>query len=176
MTYREFLDSDLGRWLDERLPPFTTSPPSGGGGPDGRITNGEQADVVHDLLAHLAGQMIAMNQEKQAEVKGFLTWLERHVGAKVDDLSNKTKVKAYHEHGFEALLDVLRQNCRKLQVNPDTRAVQEAVERELNESLAKLTPLKAKIAAADRLIDLIVYRLYGLTEEEVAVVEGIAAP
>ena len=30
----------------------------------------------------------------------------------------------------------------------------------------------ARIAATDRLIDLIVYRLYGLTEEEVAVVEG----
>jgi hypothetical protein len=32
--------------------------------------------------------------------------------------------------------------------------------------------LLARIAATDRLIDLIVYRLYGLTEEEVAVVEG----
>jgi hypothetical protein len=32
--------------------------------------------------------------------------------------------------------------------------------------------LVQRIAAADRLIDLIVYRLYGLTAEEVAVVEG----
>jgi hypothetical protein len=32
--------------------------------------------------------------------------------------------------------------------------------------------LVARIAATDRLIDLIVYRLYGLTEEEVAIVEG----
>jgi hypothetical protein len=30
----------------------------------------------------------------------------------------------------------------------------------------------ARITATDRLIDLIVYRLYGLTEEEVAVGEG----
>jgi hypothetical protein len=29
-----------------------------------------------------------------------------------------------------------------------------------------------RIAATDRLIDQIVYRLYGLTEEEIAVVEG----
>jgi hypothetical protein len=90
----------------------------------------------------------------------------------VDDLSNKTKVKAYHEGDFEALLAVLRQNRRKLTVNPDIRAVQEAVEREFSDSVGKMTPLKAKIAATDRLIDLIVYRLYGLTEEEVAVVEG----
>jgi len=175
LSYTNFLRTDLGRWLDQRLPPLAISSPSGGGGPDGRPTNGEQADVVHDLLAHLAGQMIALNRKKQAEVKGFLRWLEREIGVKVDDLRNKTKVKAYFEDGFEALLDVLRQNRRKLKVNPDTRAVQEALEREFNASLAKLTPLQAKIAATDRLIDLIVYRLYGLTEEEVAVVEGNAA-
>jgi hypothetical protein len=34
--------------------------------------------------------------------------------------------------------------------------------------------LLARIAATDRLIDLVVYRLHGLTEEEVAVVEGIS--
>ena len=33
-------------------------------------------------------------------------------------------------------------------------------------------PLKAKIAATDRLIDQIVYRLYGLTDKEIQVVEG----
>ncbi len=38
----------------------------------------------------------------------------------------------------------------------------------------QLQSLLARIAATDRLIDLIVYRLYGLTEEEVAVVEGLA--
>jgi hypothetical protein len=132
----------------------------------------EQADVVHDLLAFLAEQMIEMNKKKQAEVKGFLTWLEREIDAKIDDLSNKTKLRAYHEHDFEALLDVLRQNRRKLSVNPDTRSIQEATEREFNQSMTKLGPLKAKIAATDRLIDLVVYRLYGLTEEEIAIVEG----
>jgi hypothetical protein len=39
----------------------------------------------------------------------------------------------------------------------------------LSEELAQV---QARIAATDRLIDLIVYRLYGLTAEEVAVVEG----
>jgi hypothetical protein len=36
----------------------------------------------------------------------------------------------------------------------------------------KLTPLKTKIAATDLLIDQIVYRLYGLTDKEIEVVEG----
>jgi len=46
------------------------------------------------------------------------------------------------------------------------------IETEFSASMAKLTPLKARIAATDRLIDRIVYRLYGLTEEEIALVEG----
>ena len=35
-----------------------------------------------------------------------------------------------------------------------------------------LAPLLTRIAATDALIDRIVYRLYGLTDEEIAVVEG----
>jgi hypothetical protein len=35
-----------------------------------------------------------------------------------------------------------------------------------------LRPLLADIEATDRIIDRIVYQLYGLTEEEIAVVEG----
>jgi hypothetical protein len=38
-------------------------------------------------------------------------------------------------------------------------------------SLETLRPLLARIRATDRLIGCIVYRLYGLTEEEFAVVE-----
>jgi len=38
--------------------------------------------------------------------------------------------------------------------------------------MAELKPLLARIEATDRLIDQIVYKLYGLTEEEIAVVEG----
>ena len=90
----------------------------------------------------------------------------------MDDLSNKTKIRTYHEHDLDTLLSILRKNRRKLSVNPTTRAVQEPIETEFNTSMAKLTPLKAKLSATDRLIDLIVYKLYGLTEEEIAVVEG----
>lgn len=38
-------------------------------------------------------------------------------------------------------------------------------------SMETLRPLLARIEATDGLIDWIVYRLYGLTEEEIAVVE-----
>jgi hypothetical protein len=66
-------------------------------------------------------------------------------------------------------------NRRKLGVDPAARAFQESVEREYDASLGKLLPLKTQLAATDALIDRIVYRLYGLTEEEIAIVEGRAA-
>jgi len=139
-----------------------------------------QSDVVHDLLASLAETMLALNREKQAEMRGFLAWLERHIGAKVDALTGKTNILGYlgdYQKGesalaFDDLLKRLRQNRRKLTADPDARAFQETLEREYTASLAKLLPLKQRLAAADRLIDLIVYRLYGLTEEEVEIVEG----
>jgi len=36
-----------------------------------------------------------------------------------------------------------------------------------------LEPLKTRIKATDELIDEIVYRLYGLTEEEIKIIKGI---
>jgi hypothetical protein len=50
---------------------------------------------------------------------------------------------------------------------------QESLKEEYEASLAVLLPLKARLAATDRLIDQVVYQLYGLTEDEIAIiVEG----
>ncbi len=67
----------------------------------------ERADVVHDILAFLAGEMIEMNKRKQQEIGGFLTWLGGYIGCVIEDLTNKTRVKDYHEFGFDSLLAVL---------------------------------------------------------------------
>jgi hypothetical protein len=54
----------------------------------------------------------------------------------------------------------------------ERRALGEDLQREYLASVEKLAPLLALIGEVDRLIDSIVYRLYGLTAEEVAIVEG----
>jgi len=133
---------------------------------------GERSDVVHDLLAHLAEEMIRMNKEKQEEIRGFLAWLEEFCGARVDDLSNKTKVSTYYEIEFSELLGVLKKNKQKLGVDPGRRAFTEDLRREYSASMEKLSPLLLRIGVVDRLIDRVVYRLYGLSEAEVAIVEG----
>jgi hypothetical protein len=38
--------------------------------------------------------------------------------------------------------------------------------------MGKLAPLRERIRQTDELIDATVYRLYGLTEEEIGIVEG----
>jgi hypothetical protein len=37
--------------------------------------------------------MLEMNKQKQQEIKGFLGWLEGYIGAKVEDLTPKTKIQ-----------------------------------------------------------------------------------
>ena len=44
--------------------------------------------------------------------------------------------------------------------------------RSFSQITKRVLPLKERLARTDRLIDQVVYRLYGLTEEEIGVVEG----
>lgn len=128
-------------------------------------------DTVHDFLAYLAEQMIEMNKVKNEEIKGFLKWLEREIGAEIDILTNKTAIKEYHDHDFEHLLEVLKKNKNKLTIGPSSRKTQELLENHFTKSVSVLEPLKSKIQETDNLIDRIVYKLYGLTDEEIATVE-----
>ncbi|MGA9100103.1 MAG: hypothetical protein WB392_14355 [Methanotrichaceae archaeon] len=56
--------------------------------------------------------------------------------------------------------------------NSSGRDNQEELRREFDASVGKLQPLMGRIKDTDTLIDEIVYRLYGLTEEEIKIVEG----
>jgi Alw26I/Eco31I/Esp3I family type II restriction m6 adenine DNA methyltransferase len=143
-------------------------PQSADGTPD---TQHEKSDVVHDLLAFLAEEMVRLNKEKQAKIKEFLTWLENEVlKGPVEDQKNKTRIKNFHEGTFEGLLDILKVN--NAVDDPCPALTRTTIEAEFNSAMTVLTQLKAHIAATDSLIDRIVYELYGLSEEEIAIVEG----
>jgi uncharacterized protein (UPF0305 family) len=138
------------------------------------IAEQERSDVVHDLLAFLAERMLEMNKQKQQEIKGFLGWLEGLVGAKVEELTPKTRLQSYYEHDYESFLAVLNKNREKLAVDPARREPAEALCAEFEGSVSKLGPLRDRIRQTDELIDAVVYKLYGLTEEEIGIVEGNA--
>jgi len=100
---------------------------------------------VHDLLAYLAERMLEMNKQKQQEIRGFLGWLEGYVGAKVEDLTPKTKLQSYYEHDYESLLAVLKKNRKKLAIDPARREPAEALRAEFQGSMNKLLPLRERI-------------------------------
>ena len=133
----------------------------------------EQSDVVHDLLAFLAEQMIELNRQKQKEIKGFLKWIEREWEIAIEDLTLKTKLKQYYEHDFNEMIRIAKRNKKLIKPDPESREFQERLEREWKASMEKLRPLKEKIRLTDELIDRIVYKLYGLTDEEIEIVEGL---
>nr|WP_315889719.1 hypothetical protein [Kovacikia minuta] len=140
----------------------------------------EEADVIHDLLAYLAQQMIDLNKQKQAEIKGFLTWLDRFIGAPIDSLTNKSRLQNYigdyqkseQNLTLEDVIELLKKNKKKLKIDPTGRKEQTQLETEYKSSLETLLPIKTQLTMTDRLIDAIVYKLYGLTEAEIAIVEG----
>ncbi len=57
---------------------------------------------------------------------------------------------------------------------PSIELVQDELRRQYEDSLRVVLPLKEQLGRTDRLIDQVVYRLYGLTQEEIEVVEGRA--
>lgn len=142
--------------------------------------NCDRTDIIHDFLAFLAEQMLNLNQQKQKETKDFLSYLEREIGTKIENLTNKTKIRNYlgdyqkqeTYFTFEEFLGILKSNKRKLQIDPSEREIQERLDNEYQNSIDTLIPIKNQLQNTDRLIDRIVYQLYGLTEEEIAVIEG----
>ena len=133
----------------------------------------KRTDTSHDFLAYLAEQMIEMNKGKNEEIKDFLKWLEREINTEVDTLTNKTAIKEYHDKDFKHLLDILKKNKNKISLDLSNRKIQELLEKYFEKSILVLEPLKGKNKVTDNLIDLIVYKLYGLTDEEIKVVERV---
>jgi len=150
----------------------------------------EQADVIHDLLALLAGQMIEMHKEKRGRVEDFWLDLEGVTDAETFDvLRNKGKWEStlskadacrpfvdeesrstrhldeslgWSEDAFKAFVKALAGKVQGLSDLVDVYRAHSPAYR----------ALLARIEATDWLIDQIVYRLYGLTEDEIAIVEG----
>jgi len=134
----------------------------------------EESDVVRDILAFLAEQMLEMNKTKNDEIKSLLNFVESEIGTSIDLLSNKTLIQEYYLNDFTKIVDVLVKNKSKIKAgyNPKSPTNRKNLEAWYLDSCGKLKPLMAKIDATDSLIDKIVYKLYGLTAEEIAIVEG----
>jgi hypothetical protein len=159
----------------------------------------EQSDVIHDLLVYLAEQMIELKRERQEKLDDFLFDLKGTISGNEfrkltrlwtpPDTSKKDDVNAQSKLAeAEKIIGSLAQ--RQLDLHDDIGFLNEEqwiwlLLRRLGKiySLADvvkvfrrrqpaIATLDKRITTTDGLINAIVYRLYGLTAEEVAVVEG----
>lgn len=130
----------------------------------------EQSDVVHDILAFLAEQVIELNKRKHQKIKSFLSWLKDLLGTNIEDLNKKTIIKEFYKHSWEDFYKALKDSKSKIprltsyQFHSELQTVH-------NQVLAELKPLMEQIELTNGLIDQIVYKLYGLNEEEVKLIE-----
>ena len=164
--YQEYVDSQ--NW--DKITAFLAEclPTKEDGTPD---TDHEQLDVVHDLLAFLAKDMTRLNEEKQSKIKYFLTWLEKEIlKGSIEDQKNKTKINNFHKGSLEELIDILKKN--EAIPDPCPSSTWNTISSEFSTAMNTLGPLKTQIAMTDKLIDQIVYKLYGLSDGEIAIVEG----
>jgi hypothetical protein len=74
----------------------------------------ERADVVHDLLAFLAEQMTALNREKRAAAKQFLTDPKDFLGIDVHALKPKTKLDKFWKLEAAEIFTYFRANKLRL--------------------------------------------------------------
>jgi type I restriction-modification system DNA methylase subunit len=142
---------------------------------NGELIKGkEKSDAVHDLLSFLAEQMTEMNKRKYELTSEFLAWLEREITKKpIEKLKVKNKVKEFYENDLNTLAEALKQNSifpRVLELG-DTRFA--ILEKAYNDTMTEVQPIKNQLAFIDNLIDNIVFRLYGLTADEIELIEAV---
>lgn len=147
----------------------------------------EQSEVLHDILAFLTKKMVELNEIKQKEIEEFLKWLEAQLKIVEDSKGNtgiealvrKNQIKNYLGDyqrkkdcvSFDDFWEVLERNRNRVKANLKSREFYQAIKTEYEKSLSKLLPIKEKLRKIDWLIDQIVYKLYGLTDEEIKLVE-----
>ena len=147
----------------------------------------EEADVVHDLLCNMAERMVDLNKRKQIEQERFLEWLnsvlhiapDRRGSSGIESLTGRNKLENYAGDyqkdepalSFMVIVDTLAKNRNRLGVSLSDAHVTNRIHAEYDKSLAVLKPIKDQLARTDALIDQIVYKLYGLTEEDIRIIQ-----
>jgi hypothetical protein len=107
--------------------------------------------------------MIDLHYQLNTKQQTFLNRLQDNL-----DLDKPSKkLEAFYEHDFKTFLKELKKKKITLSLT-----AQDEWEAYFNDYKTELMTLQTQIDTTDKEIDKMVYELYGLTEEEIAVVEG----
>jgi hypothetical protein len=128
-----------------------------------------QSDVVHDVLARLAQQMLDLHKGRRVAQNAFSDWLRDTQGLPVETFSPKTFLDTFDEHTYAEFAAWMKRNRHEIRFSDD-RTYRDA----FTYAAMNVREFEMQIRIMDRLIDRIVYALYGLTEDEIAIVEEYA--
>jgi len=107
--------------------------------------------------------MLSLNKQKQEKIHKFLHRVDTSFA--IEKMS--TKLKCFYEYDFKTFISELTKKKVKL-----TLAGQDEWEEYFNYYKNEITALQHTIDETDKEIDRMVYELYGLTKEEIEVVEN----
>jgi len=107
--------------------------------------------------------LLEINQQNQSKINRFLRRLQNNLGLK----KTSKKIDAFYKYDFKTLVAELKKKKIKLSLTQQDEWEEyfEAYKSEINQ-------LQSQIAQTDNEIDQMVYQLYGLTDAEIAIVEG----
>jgi hypothetical protein len=150
--------------------------------------NSEQVDIIAELLRYLTKSMLLLNNEREVEKQTFLKWLSSALQIQPDKGDLKgidlfvDKARLLNYSGdyqqpkthlrWEDLFSLLMKNKRRLGISLQSAPFIDLLRAKYAGSLEKLIILQEHLLKTDKLIDQIVYRLYGLTDEEITFVEN----
>lgn len=119
-----------------------------------------QFSTISSQLEVLAEQMLSLNSDLQKKTSNFLKVAKETFNIE----KPSAKLETFYDLTFEDFIKELKQK-----ITPKIKLEWLELFEEQKTALQKL---KEEIAATDRQINLLVYKLYGLTEEEIKTVEG----
>ena len=109
-------------------------------------------------------KIMNLNNKFIEEKNSIKKWLKRTFG--IDKLSKK--LENYYQLDFEDFL----KEMKKKKVDIKQRKTQDLLEKEFNESISIIKPLQNEIQEIENKINQLVYELYGLTSEDIVIIEN----
>jgi hypothetical protein len=137
----------------------------------------KKSGSIHDFLAFLAMRMIDYHDSIQREMEAFLDWMQSPVGLGIEmvALKNMKKFERFFdypslgsEEGLKELEKILAVNKVKMDLSKHARFKDQYMRASGN-----ILRMKSRIGTTDLIIDHIVYRLFDLTADEIALIESI---
>jgi hypothetical protein len=107
--------------------------------------------------------MIELFKELQNKKERFINRIKTNL--EIEKITNK--LDAFYDFDFKTFLSELKKQKVNLSL-----AQQDEWEEYFNSYKSEINQLQAEIEKTDKEIDRMVYELYGLTEEEIKIVEG----